>query len=559
MNFILRLRWILLTAGIGLLSRTPLFAQAKLDKKISVVIHHRSLTWSLEEIGRKGGFYFSYNTNILNGDSVVDVDGKGRTIRQLLEKLLGGNYEYLESGRYIILLKKTSGPPGKIYTVTGNVRDKETGEKLREVSIYESDQLVSALTDTNGFFRLRLREKSSKATLIISKQLYRDTLLFIQPGHDQEFECSITQEHIAELMPFTITNHVEKTWMGKLLLSSKEVIQSMNLMHFFADKPIQFSLTPGLGTHGQMGAQVINKFSLNALGGYTAGVNGLEVAGLFNIDKKEVKYVQVAGIFNIVGGQVRGLQVAGIYNQDLDSVQGVQAGGISNKVTGNFSGLQVGGLINEVHGDMKGVQAAGLANITRGEMKGLQVGGIVNRAKNLKGVQIGLINSADTSSGYMIGLINIVKNGLHEISLSSNEILPFCLSYKTGTRKIYSILLAGAAPFGNEKAYALGFGFGREWPLSPVLAFSAEFTFQHFYLGNWENVPVVYRLQPALQVRLGRKLSLFGGPALSMYSPDKLSAAPGYKSGLPGGGTHTFSIGKNGSAWLGWSLGINFF
>ena len=35
-------------------------------------------------------------------------------------------------------------------------------------------------------------------------------------------------------------------------------------------------------------------------GGYTAGVNGLEIGGLFNLNKKDVRYVQAAGLFNIV-------------------------------------------------------------------------------------------------------------------------------------------------------------------------------------------------------------------------------------------------------------------
>ena len=45
----------------------------------------------------------------------------------------------------------------------------------------------------------------------------------------------------------------------------------------------------------------------------------LKSAGLFNIDKKEVKYFQAAGIFNVVGGKVKGFQVAGINNTVLDT------------------------------------------------------------------------------------------------------------------------------------------------------------------------------------------------------------------------------------------------
>ena len=58
------------------------------------------------------------------------------------------------------------------------------------------------------------------------------------------------------------------------------------MKNFFETRPFQVSLVPGLGSHGKMSGQVVNNFSLNVFGGYTAGTNGSELGGLFNIDKK---------------------------------------------------------------------------------------------------------------------------------------------------------------------------------------------------------------------------------------------------------------------------------
>jgi hypothetical protein len=74
-----------------------------------------------------------------------------------------------------------------------------------------------------------------------------------------------------------------------------------------------------------MSGQVINNFSLNIFGGYSGGVDGMELGGLFNIDKKDAQYFQAAGLFNMVGGNTNGVQLAGISNTVLKSVQGVQA------------------------------------------------------------------------------------------------------------------------------------------------------------------------------------------------------------------------------------------
>ena len=595
MNFITRSREILILLMVFSLSWSSALAQGKLDKKITIKAHQKSLKTVLVEIGRKGDFYFSYNTTIINGDSLVNVYAEHKTVRQVLDKLLGGNYEYVESGKYVILLQRAVALPVKGFSISGYVIDGNTREKISNASVYESNQLVSTLTDTSGYFRLKLKDRSTHAVIVVSKQSYRDTLLLVESGYDQQFTFSIEQARVMELSPFVVNHRpVEKTWLGRWFLSSKEVIQSMNLIDFFADKPIQFSLTPGLGTHGRMAAQVVNKFSLNVIGGYTAGINGFEIAGVFNIDKNDVKYVQYAGAFNTVGGKVTGIQVAGVYNLDLDSMRGVQAAGAGNNVKGGVQGVQLSGVfnkvekkivgvqatgvynhdldtikgvqlsgvynnvqngvtgvqaagaINRVKGVTDGVQLAGLANVSQKAIRGVQISSLYNYTKNLKGVQIGLINVADTSSGYMLGLINIVKKGYHVLTISSNEVLPINIAYKTGRRQLYSILLAGFG-VGNEKAYSMGFGIGSDLSFSGRLSVATELTLQNFYLGNWDQNPTLYRLQSCLQVHLAKKISLFAGPAFSLYNSDHEIPASGYKTTMPR------------STSFGWTAGINFF
>lgn len=557
---------------------SPVNAQNKLDKKISVAIHERSLAQALTEIGRKGGFIFSYNTTILKGDSIVSIQADRMTVRQALDRLLGEGYDYSENGKYIIILPRPKAPPNvpsmKAYLISGYIKDETTQEKISYASVYESDQLVSTLTDTNGFFRLRLRERGTRSiTVIVSKQFYRDTVLFVQPGSDQQLTIPIAHEKISDLSPFVVTNHVEKTWLGKFFLSSRAVVQSLNLSDFFANKPVQMSLTPGLGTHGRMSGQVVNKLSLNIVGGYTAGMNGVELAGVFNIDKNAVGYVQAAGIVNVVGGKVQGVQLAGVYNHDLDSLFGVQAAGVSNVVKGSVTGVQLAGVVNVSQDTVSGVQAAGVVNVSR-EVKGVQaagvmnvshavsgvqVSGLVNYTRRLRGVQIGLVNIADSSSGFMIGLVNIVKNGVHEFTLSSNEMVPLNLSYKTGSRGMYSILQVGFDPGSNEKVYAYGIGIGNEARLSSRLALNSEFLLNSLIVGHGRNLPQVIRLQTLMRVKLGKNVSLFAGPAISMTtSPIESHLSDGYKTILPRVGYHTFPVG-NVVAWVGWTAGINIF
>jgi hypothetical protein len=535
----------ILLTGILTILLFGLRAQDQLGKVISIRVHGWTLARTLDEIGKKGGFYFSYNTNILKGDSLVSVNAASRPVREVLDSLLGGRYEYIESGRYVILQVRASAPSPPVthgYTISGWVVDSDTKRRISRASIYAADQLISTLTDSSGFFRLRLKDKGSHATITVSKELYRDTFLVIRSGYDQEFTFNIDSARVAELMPFVVSSHVERTWVGRLFISSRQKIQSLNLLNFFANKPVQMSLTPGLGTRGSMGGQVVNKLSLNILGGYTAGSNGLELAGLFNIDKRDVNYVQAAGIFNVVGGTTNGVQLAGIFNTNLDSVKGVQAAGIANRVTGNMNGVQIAGIYNSVSGTVRGIQVSGIAN----------------RASRLKGVQVGLINVADTCDGVMVGLLNITKNGYHPLSISSDEILPVSLSYKAGGKTAYSILTAGADPRGANQTYMLGYGLGVKAAMGKRLTFSTELLFEYFYVGNWKDVAEAYRLQPALQWRFAKKMALFAGPAFSIFEPNHAEVSSGFRMPLPPSSYHTFKIGNN-TAWFGWTAGINFF
>jgi hypothetical protein len=205
------------------------------------------------------------------------------------------------------------------------------------------------------------------------------------------------------------------------------------------------------------------------------------------------------------------------------------------------------------------VQLAGIANVATKDVKGVQISGLINHTKHLRGVQIGLINLADTCSGFMLGLINIVKRGRHELVLSSNEMLPMILSYRTGSRKLYSILQAGYDPGRNEKTFAYGFGLGNEWTFSRRLALNTEALVSSLLVGHGRELPQVFRLQTLFNVKLAKGLSLFAGPAGSITSESKAVIPDGYKTILPRAGYHSFRIGSGARTWIGFTAGISIF
>jgi hypothetical protein len=587
-------------------------AQSLMGRPITVDVSRQRFDQVLEIISNKGDFYFSYNSSIIRRDSLVSLSAHNKPVGQVLEQLFGDGFEFRESGRYIIirrtpvritLVMQRAVTTDRIYTVSGYVLNDLTGMQIPNASVYERNLLASALTNEEGFFRLRLKNRTKRAELTVSKEFYEDTTVLIDPGFNQQVTITLLPERgqvitispddyfVPDslkvrvetddgLMEYTYvkadSNKIERNVLADFLLTSRQKIQSLNLDKFFTNRFYQVSVIPGVSTHGKLASQVVNTVSFNVFGGYSGGVNGFELGGLFNIDKKDVQYVQIAGLLNIVGGQVTGLQVAGINNTVLNPVHGFQLAGVSNMAKGRMDGMQLSGVYNHTSGTVKGMQVAGVSNYAKEQVSGTQISGVANianrgihgtqispifnYAKSLKGVQIGLINISDTSDGYSIGLINIVMKGYHKLAFSSNEVLEANAAFKTGNKKLYSILLGGMNVREEVgKAYSFGYGLGKEWTLGKTFYLNPELTGQYVYLGSWDYVNILSRAQLNLNIRLGKSAAIFGGPSFSAYYSDQDLAFQGYKTTLPSPLRHTYQLDKRVTGWFGWNAGISFF
>ncbi len=386
-------------------------AQSLLSNTVTIHAKNQRLHEVLTIMGNESNVTFSYNTKSINRDTLITVNATDKPLGEVLRMIFNAGYEFKESGSYIIIRRKALGTSGVIsksqsqsdyYVITGFVVDDETGEKIPDATIYEKQHLISSLTDANGYFSLRLKNKYPTVSISISKADYCDTSLEVQAKFNQKVNIALSRKSqplavtqtampdstsIADADKVSVIQEeeeddvIERKWIGRVLLSSKQRIRSLNLKKFYTTRAYQFSIVPGLSTHGRMNAQVISKTSINLIGGYSGGVDVVEIGGVFNIVKKDVKSVQLAGAFNVVGGNVDGVQAASLFNQ--------------------------------VDGTADGVQVAGLANIVKKEVSGVQVSTLYNYAKSVKGVQIGLINVTDSNEGTSIGLINISKGKHH--------------------------------------------------------------------------------------------------------------------------------------------------
>jgi len=563
----------------------------------------------LQLISREGNFYFSYDSHIINTDTIISLKATNTTVQSLLDKIFSGKIDYIEEGNYIILRKRlqaaSSATYMNTYIIHGVVKDVNTGLGVQEASVYEKTNLSATLTSSDGAFTLKLKTKSTMPALSVSKANYYDTSLLVSLPNNRNIVIEIQNKTAILLDTGTITiisprdpspiiipdstilltksasivvdttQMVEHTGLGNFIISAKLKIQSINLSGFYTTRVYQMSLTPGLSTHGKLSPQVENVISINVLGGYTGGTTAFEVGGLFNIDRRNTKYFQAAGLFNMVGGNMTGFQAAGLHNHVLGNVYAFQAAGISNYDNGNMHGMQVAGIYNHVHDTAGGVQVAGIANyagekfsgvaiagignVTRHDMNGVQIGGIFNYAKKLNGLQIGLINIADSSNGFSLGLINIVQHGYHQLALSANEVTNTNIDIKTGNKKLYSILHAGYNVSNNNQVFSYGYGIGTIIQFNRTLSLQPELKARYLYTGDWSFVNILSSMHLNMQVKLGKNIALFAAPVFNVYVTDQTAKVDHYKFPIQPTGFPSFNFSDKVNGWFGFSAGIALF
>ena len=547
---------------------TTALAQAPLlERKISVELNGENLEQSLKKISATGGFVFSYNPAILEKGRIIHYRFINRSVRQILDEVFKGSVLYKVHGNYIILTAGEQASSKKEPAVVkGYVIDRLTGESLKDVSVYDPVSLTSAITDSYGYFEIKIERPPSDITLSVNRLNYTDTVVVVpDEGRLLNIPISIDKEKIAVLAD-SVTEKMKRFWHKQALFFGNVNILNVDDTIYRA---AQVSLIPFVGTNHKMSGNVINDYSFNILAGYSLGVRKIEFGGLGNLVRGDVEGVQVAGLFNGVGGHLRGVQFAGLMNGNAQSTHGAQfagglnlnlgrtdgvtVGGIANIALGisdapqiagvfnivthdiksiqvagvyniaarNMDGLQTAGVFNITGKHVKGVQLAGVLNVASKTMQGVQVAGVLNIASKVKGIQIGLINIADSIQGIPIGFISLVRKGYHKIEVSADEIFYHNLSFRTGVRQFYNIFTAGAKPstYGDEvTSWSFGYGVGTAPRLSRRLFLNFDLTANQIVEGNSiDRLNLLNKFYLGFDYQAFKKLSFTFGATVNGY------------------------------------------
>lgn len=559
------------------------FGQASiLAKRIDIRVTEKPLEEVLQILSKSGDFFFSYNAKILSLDRTITLEERNIPIKEVLDRVIGNpQIQYKEIGNHIILNKvqattraenkrvrivetKKKKVKPQYFVISGFILDSLSGRKLANASVYEQSQGIAAISDKKGFYQLRLAPSSELVRLSISHRFYEAKSYKIAPEKEASFSPKLLPRTISRVAPTPSLlasaaeiNPIQNVFLVKQLVKA-EMLEEPLVQEEIEPRFAQLSFIPLASTNGAKSFRKTNRFSLNVLAGYSAGVKGVEIGGLMNIDRNEVDGLQIAGLGNVVGGNTNGLQIGGIFNVNRRSVRGAQFAGINNwadslvgvqfspinnVLVGRLKGVQGTAIVNVSKGEIQGLQLAGIgnwgkalegaqiagiANISTGNFSGAQVAGIVNYAKKGKGVQIGLINISDSLDGVAIGFLNLTKKGYNSLEVSSSLTLTSAAKLKMGNHRLYNIFAIGARP-GAAKIWGYGYGLGNALKVTSNSYLHTEFIVWQIHQDQSfiTDLNLLSQLHISYHLPISPRFEISLGPVLNFHISNYLDSGTG--------------------------------
>lgn len=547
------------------------FGQSRLlDKKISISVSNEKIETIFKQIENTAGVSFSYNSDIVQGDSAVTFSAENKSLEKVLYLFLGKDFYFKSTGQYIIILEKKNrteaNPEKNKFNISGIVTNSRTGKPLSQATVYDMGSMFSVQTDTNGRFKLSLIPKTRYLAVRCSKTGFQDTVCMINPTLKKTLNISLLPNE----KPFQMTNSVtirevalsdslginliERIVNRELLVNSRNVIM-------FDRGIVQLSLVPMIGTNHRLSGSVVNHFSINLLGGYSKGVAGFEAGGIININRGNVDGFQASCLINLSGKDVNGFQAAGLLNLTTDNVRGVQMSVGANFGADTVKGVQVAGLVNVCDKKLSGLQLSPGVNISRGDGSGVQVAGLANYAVHPR-FQFGLVNIADTSDGAPLGLINIIRHGYYSVSVSMDELQTGYFLFNMGTRKLYSIVGISGNIANNEDSWGINYGLGSHFLYGHRLSFNVELLSSIVNaFGSFDSTTLSrVSLSTQLLLRLSKHFYLYAGPSINTFisDSDNPDVDKYISDALPSKNWHYSSPNTRYDAWIGGYAGVKY-
>jgi hypothetical protein len=203
----------ILSSGFFLFASLKSFGQATvLDKRISIQKQHTSLYDALNIISGKADCLFVYDSQIVENDKRVKLSAENQPLNQVLDNILADpELTYKVIGQHILIYRakheNTAIPqPSPVIPVSdtiknivikGHIYDNENKEEIPFASIGILEENIGTISNTEGFFKLKVPATFSGTSLVVSHLGYLSQRIPIQLLNEQQVDIYLNRRIIS--------------------------------------------------------------------------------------------------------------------------------------------------------------------------------------------------------------------------------------------------------------------------------------------------------------------------------------------------------------------------
>jgi hypothetical protein len=281
-----------------LLAAMPLRGQDVLAHRVSVAWQGITADEALQRLIDSLQFNISYNSDLFRDDQIlIDLVYRDTPLEVILQAILHGkNIGFKPIGRQIVLYPDHSDAPA-VFTISGWVEDRHTGERLIGAHVMEMGRLKGVASNVYGFYSITL--PAGTYTLMASYLGYTPERLTLTLDKNRNVPIYLVQDgQLAEVTVTALPDSVHRRHrdMGiPLDLQQMSTLPSLggepDLLRFAALQPGVMTGTDGFGgLHVRGGNADQNLFLLDGVPVYSPS----HAAGMFSIfDSPAIRSAQL--------------------------------------------------------------------------------------------------------------------------------------------------------------------------------------------------------------------------------------------------------------------------
>jgi hypothetical protein len=160
---------------------------------------------ALHIISRQTGYYFTYDSKLIDSEKKVDMSFTRTGLRQILDSLLNNDSLHFSVINKYIIIYKVIPPPAVTETapewsykvITGIVSDMESGEPLPFAAVGLMSSGRGTVSNNNGEFGLKIPRENIDDSLLVSYLGYFSRKIPVKQAFDNNFTILMEREYIS--------------------------------------------------------------------------------------------------------------------------------------------------------------------------------------------------------------------------------------------------------------------------------------------------------------------------------------------------------------------------